>query len=140
MLWINIFIWTVLDRLRNYIPIIGVIVVIFICCGSIVDRVHDCTVKVISHSVDIDGNIADTITTEMQYNTTKVIVSGIKKAAIVVVIFILLYVFIPTSKDYSIIIVAPAIVKSKLIKEDIPEIYKAAVAALKERFINAKEV
>lgn len=43
----------------------------------------------------------------------------------------LLFTFVPTSKTVAMMVVVPEIVKSKVVQEDLPDIYNAAIGALK---------
>lgn len=56
-----------------------------------------------------------------------------KKVIIIGIISLLFAVFLPSSKQVAIIYVAPKVVNSKVVKEDIPEIYNYGMEALKEQ-------
>lgn len=66
------------------------------------------------------------------------IYKGIRKVACIVgAIVLIVYPFIPSSKNLALIYVLPRIADSKVIQKDLPELYDMAVVGLKSKLTNA---
>jgi hypothetical protein len=112
MEWYHIYLWTRLDVIQT---VFGVSVLVFGACLVV------CTiVYVLSLMEDAE-------------EATKLAKHGIKLCTLWLFIFLVPFIFAPSSKDFAMMYVIPKIANSKVIQQDLPDIYEMAINGLKDR-------
>ena len=77
------------------------------------------------------------VTTEGKKEEKKRFETVVNKMPVKTLLFLLaIGIFVPSKKDLAIIYVVPKIIESKIVKEDLPELYSKGVEALKRELDN----